>query len=413
MPPSPATGEFPRAWGPTPPVESPGQGRELDATARLVATALGAPVGFIAVHDGGIVLAGGDAWAQGWLEGRPSVASEVAGYLSRAPHDGPVDYPDVPIPMGDIRAITWRPIDLGGETVARIGALDIIGREWTPGQRFALDDLARVAAAQLRPAQPAAAQPAPAQPAPAQPAPAAPSVLPESRPIEVGPIEVGPDAHASHEIHVIGQQLADDLSLLEGALVPLLERADVSDDPALRRHAGATRSRLGSLRLRQDHLDEVVARAGVRSLNRLDLGDLVRAAVAEAEFVVPDRHLRVDIPGLVLPVEGNPQLTHTAVADLLQRLLAMADGRLVQVTLRRAAVSHTPTAELVITGTGRADASELTHLAGLLARARGGDVDDARIRVEGEDMTLSMPWLTARSGPRELTISVRWTLVVD
>ena len=133
-------------------------------------------------------------------------------------------------------------------------------------------------------------------------------------------------ADASHELRTPLTSVLANLELLEARLEG--EDAEIAD--------AALRSSRRMRRLVQDLLLLARADAGRRPpRRRVDLGDIVREAVAEAAPVAGDQALEVDAPPGIL-VDGAPDDLHRLALNLIENAISHTPaGTSIQATVRR------------------------------------------------------------------------------
>jgi GAF domain-containing protein len=229
-------------------------------------------------------------------------------------------------------------------------------------------------------------------------------------------------------LHVLGQQVADELAPVTDAIRSLVDIADGIDEPRLHRYAGLTRRRMSTLAGLVDRLHEV----SLETVHvqhpplRADLRSAVCRAVHSAREATETSLVDLEVAERPLPVRCDRAAIERAVTHLLVTALHHSEGegpvtvRLAETTGSgsHAAVtgqnSGTPTARLTVVARNcHVPAGELARVVAHFAEVgcedgSGDDVGPAALHVTGGGVSAESGAVHGRCSNDGLVLVVRW-----
>jgi signal transduction histidine kinase len=235
-------------------------------------------------------------------------------------------------------------------------------------------------------------------------------------------------------VQTLTRQVAQQLAPVTDAVRSLLDIADRSDEPRLRRYAGLTRRRMSRLVALAEQLRE--ASDGTPQVERpplhADLRSAVRHAVQSARAATGSSLVDLETPERPLPVRCDRSSIERSVTYLLVTALHHSTGDApVTVRLRQTAGSGThaivadqdaeaPSARLtVLARHSRVPAGELARIVSFFAavpcadRAADAAAEPAALRVAGGSVSAESGAVRGRSSADGLVLTVRWPLDVS
>lgn len=344
------------------------------AVAALAARILGAPVGFVSFGD--VVDFRGQLVA-GWEPDRPDrvarAISQLLGSTSASVrHD---DLSGSEAAQDGVCALVTAPIrSASGALVGHVGALDVELHPWSSADVDSLEDFAAM----------------------------------------VGATPDLESAAGSEGLRQHVRSLVQEVRALDGALVPLIQRAEESGDAALAGHASTVRSRLLTMR---GHQDGVRARAGIVGpiAGTVDLAALVAGVLDDVARRIAGERVRLTGQDQQLPVITGEVATRDVLSQFLEHVCRQFGVEAVAVELRRLddAEDERSEAELEIRVAGFVRAGDLARVGAGLGRSQGAPVGGTHIEIRGDRILLRGADHEAESSPDRTIVRARWPLGVD
>ncbi len=344
------------------------------AVAALAARILGAPVGFVSFGD--VVDFRGQLVA-GWEPDRPdrvarAISQLLGGSVASVRHD---DLSGSEAAQDGVSALVAAPIrSASGALVGHVGALDVELHPWSAADVDSLDDFAAM----------------------------------------VGATPDLESAAGNEGLRQHVRSLVQEVRALDGALVPLIQRAEESGDAALAGHASTVRSRLLAMRGQQDG---VRARAGIVGpiAGTVDLAPLVAGVLDDVARRTAGERVRLTGEDQQLPVITGEVATRDVLSQFVEHVCRQFGAESVLVELRRLedAEDERPEAELEIRVAGFVRAGDLARVGAGLGRSQGAPVDGTHIEIRGDRILLRGADHEAESSPDRTIVRARWPLGVD
>ncbi|NLE80018.1 MAG: hypothetical protein GX610_10635 [Rhodococcus sp.] len=184
---------------------------------------------------------------------------------------------------------------------------------------------------------------------------------------------------------------------------PLVDLAELHDDPKLQRYAAAARRRLVSVLESVDTLPD----PRPEPVRVFDLRHAVNRALREAVFVSGRENVMMDLGPYPLPVSGEQFVVERAVTHLVGAVLNHTGHGYARLALETDADTVALT---VVSDDCTIPTGEMSRIAASFDGTAEGPRGAASIRLAGGETEVFSPGMNARSGPSGSAFAASWVL---